>query len=190
MRTSVPLRRCGAVRLRLSKRFANLTGSERESQDCGRADTSGAHDAFEAGHDGADRRARRRRPEHGLLRPERQAARVAEDARARPGGDRGARLPPARARPRACERRLAHDRPVPSFAAVAASAGAADVRRRRHAGDERERLRAAPLHGRHRPGDDRAARRERTRRRRDPDGDAARTTRGSSASRPTATRSR
>ena len=54
----------------------------------------------EAGHDGADRRARRRRHQHRFVRPERQADRVADDARARPGGDRGARLPAAWARPR------------------------------------------------------------------------------------------
>ncbi len=54
------------------------------------------------------------------------------------------------------------------------AAGPADVRRRSHAGDERQRLRAAALHRRHRSGDDRAARRQRAGRRRDPDGDPAR----------------
>ena len=40
---------------------------------------------------------------------------------------------------------------VLALTAMAAFAGAADVRRRRDYGDERERLPAAPLDGRHRP---------------------------------------
>ncbi len=100
----------------------------------------------EAGNDGADRRARRRRPEHGLIRPERQAARLSRDAGARSGSDRGARLPSAPSRPRSLASScVTHHRPFPALVAMAAAAVAADLRRRGRTSHQRERLRAASV---------------------------------------------
>src|SRR5262249_23762554 len=49
----------------------------------GHRETVGANSTVEARHDGADRRARRRRSEHRLVRLERQAGSLPADARAR-----------------------------------------------------------------------------------------------------------
>ena len=68
-------------------------------------------------------------------------------------------------------RRLAHDRALPSVAAVGAHPRPADVRRRRDPGDERERLRAPPLHLARRSGRHRPPRRDGPGGRRHPDGD-------------------
>ncbi len=85
-----------------------------------------------AGDDGTHRRARGGGAQHGFLRPQRQAHGVARDPRAGAGGRRGARLPTAPIRARTGERCLAHDRALPSVAAVGAHPRPADVRRRRN----------------------------------------------------------